>query len=167
MNIPKINNKLTQSKGFTLLEMFLVVVIMAAIGFVAARHYSGVSASNKAHEVLMEVNQIHAAAQLYYQDKKTGATQVSDLINDGYLANNYQLTPWGAEYSLTAPENGKYSITVPNIPSVGLCNIIFNRIQSTINTQAGQSVSNGTASGTSGEIGTATVCTFVTVTYPL
>lgn len=111
MNMRNINNKLTKSKGFTLLEMFLVVVIMAAIGFVAARHYSGVSASNKAHEVVMEVNQIHAAAQLYYQDKKTAATQVSDLINDGYLANNYQLTPWGAEYTLSTPSNGAYTTT--------------------------------------------------------
>lgn len=159
MNMHSINNRFTRSKGFTLLEMFLVVVIMAAIGFVAARHYSGVSASNKAHEVLMEVNQIHAATQLYYQDKKTAATKVDDLIKEGYLANNYQLTPWGAEYTLTAPSGGAYTITVPSIPSVGLCNIIYNRIQSTINTQAGQSATNDGA--TSGN------CSQVVVKYPL
>lgn len=163
MNTMQTSPSLRSSKGFTLLEMFLVVVIMAAIGFVAARHYSGVSASNKAHEVVLEVNQIHAAAALYNQDRKTPATSVAELVSGGYLANDYQKTPWGSDMILGPVSAGSYTITVPEIPSSALCFMIYNRLKATVNTEAGQSVTTG---GGAGEVSSA-VCTQVVATYPL
>ena len=142
------------SKGFTLLEMFLVVAVMAAIGFVAARHYVSVSASSKANETVLAVNHIHAATASYSQDQGKQPSSVTTLVSAGYLASNYEKSPWGGSLSLGAEQNGKYTVSVNTIPTKSLCQMIYNRLKGSINPQSGEAV-NYSGSG----------CSTVVVTY--
>jgi type II secretory pathway pseudopilin PulG len=153
------------SRGFTLLEMFLVVVIMAAIGFVAARHYTSVSASSKASEVVLAVNHIRAATSAYSQDLGKHPDSVMALISSGYLANNYEKSPWGQRYLVGEDKSGKYGITVYNVPSSTLCKMIYNRLKASINPQSGEEVNYWDDSNGQGPAGGAG-CTTVSATYP-
>lgn len=150
-----------KNKGFTLLEMLLVGVIIAVIGGIAARQYGTVSASNKANEAVLAVRTVHAAVSAYKQDKATFPT-LTNLIDDGYLSDNGAKTPWGTTLTLTAPETGTgtYTITVPSVPSTALCQMIYGRINTTKNTKAGENVTGPTGTGAN------VTCTEVKVTYP-
>lgn len=164
MNRMKQPDMIRRTKGFTLLEMFLVLAVMAAIGFVAARHYTNVSASNKANEVVLAVNHIHAATSAYSQDLGKHPDSVMALISSGYLANNYEKSPWGQRYLVGEDKSGKYGITVYNVPSSTLCKMIYNRLKASINPQSGEEVNYWDDSNGQGPAGGAG-CTTVSATY--
>lgn len=162
MTVSRIKHK---NQGFTLLEMFLVIAIIAAIGFIAARHYISVSASNKANEVVLGVNHIHAAISAYSQDQNKFPDSIETLISTGYLANSYEKLPWGQRYFLGQPSSGKYGITVYNVPSTTMCKMIYSRLKASISMQTGERINYWDDSPSGGNKAGGAGCTTVSVTY--
>lgn len=151
-----------RSKGFTLLEMLLVGVIIAVIGAIAARQYGTVSASNKANDTVLAVRTLHASVSAYKQDNGAASfPTITNLTDGGYLSDNGAKTPWGSDLALSATSGaGTYTITVPTVPSTALCQMIYGRLNTTKNTKAGENVTGPSGSGST------VTCTQVVVTYP-
>jgi len=170
MNKIQMSNTQHKCKGFTLLEMFLVIATSAIIILSVMKYYSGTSATTKANNVVNQVNQIRIAIAGYNQDKKAFPDSVDTLVTTGYLASGYEKLPWGEPVVLVSPsqrEGREYSITLFRIPSIALCQIIYNRLKSTLNVQAGESINYWDDSkGTGGPKDPTSGCDTVTVFYP-
>lgn len=158
------------NRGFSLLEMALVVAVMAVIGFIAVRHYQGVSASNKANTTVQIVQHVHAAIVAYSQDRNVYPSSTDTLIKAGYLSNVYRDFPWGQPVLIGTPAgraDNTYAITIYNIPSDAMCRMIYNRIKSSLNTEGGEYVSYwNDREQPHGPVNPEGGCSTVTVFYP-
>ena len=81
----KINNK-----GFTLVELLAVVVIMLAISVIAISSITSAIERNKARQNEAKKKAIVSYAELYYEEHKntsdaSGCIQVIDLYNEGIV----------------------------------------------------------------------------------
>lgn len=165
-------SKKNNSKGFSLLEMALVVAVMAVIGFIAVRHYQGVSAANKANTAVQTVQHVRAAIVAYSQDRNAYPSDVGTLIKAGYLSTVYQDFPWGQRVMVSPPSDRAgtdrtYAITIYNIPSDAMCRMIYNRIKSSLNTEGGEYTNYwNDKAGAGGAMNPEDGCSTVAIYYP-
>ncbi len=72
-------------KGFTLIEILIVVVIVAILAAISVPIYVEYVKSARASDAKSTINAIWQAAQIYYQDKGTYPNTVEDLENEKYI----------------------------------------------------------------------------------
>ena len=72
-------------KGFTLIEMLIVVVIVAILAAISVPIYVEYVKTARASDAKTTINAIWQAAQVYYQDKGEWPATVEDLENEKYL----------------------------------------------------------------------------------
>jgi len=75
----------SKAKGFTLIEILIVVVIVAILAAISVPIYVQYVASARASDAKTTINAVWQAAQVYYQDKGEWPANVDDLQNEGYL----------------------------------------------------------------------------------
>jgi type IV pilus assembly protein PilA len=70
------------NKGFTLVEIMIVVVIIALLAAMAIPAFQKVRKTSQQNTVMNNLRQVNAAAQQYFMEDKSGATTVvgSQLI---------------------------------------------------------------------------------------
>jgi len=96
--------KMKARKGFTLVELVVVVAIIAILTAVAAPRFLSMTESSKVAAVESNCQALRAAASLYMADHGGKAPASADLLNP-YLANPFASlanNPDGATYTIAA-----------------------------------------------------------------
>jgi len=75
----------TSEKGFTLIEILIVVVIVAILAAISVPIYVEYVKSARASDAKTSINAIWQASQVYYQDKGQWPATIDDLENEKYL----------------------------------------------------------------------------------
>lgn len=72
-------------KGFTLIEILIVVVIVAILAAISVPIYVEYVKSARASDAKTTINAVWQAAQVFYQDKGEWPATVEDIQNEKYL----------------------------------------------------------------------------------
>ena len=76
---------MVNKKGFTFVELLVVIVILAVVVLIAVPLVTGVNNSVKNNQRKNTINRIEIAASKYAFDTEETEVFVKDLINKGYL----------------------------------------------------------------------------------
>lgn len=94
-----------KSKGFTLVELMVVVAVIAILAALAMPQFLSASEKAKEAKVKSDISTISNAAQLYMMDKsKDTVPTVEELYKSGYLSDHVK-TPKGTDYTLAKENN--------------------------------------------------------------
>ena len=121
----KIGNQ--HQRGFTLVELIIVMAILALLSGLAMTRYTSVLAKSKMDAHNNNLQMIIHAAQLYYDSNNQAAiADIATLINAGYLKENPR-NPINSQaaYTFTADSTGAYTIA-PGIASLNGSSIFQN-----------------------------------------
>ena len=125
----KIERRLYREAGFTLVEMLLVLVILAALAAIVVPRFSGRSEQAKITAAQTQIASFETALDSFEVDNgyyPKGADGLQDLIDKPsnvtdwrgpYLKQDIPLDPWGNEYIYECP--GKYNEAGYDLMSVG------------------------------------------------
>lgn len=97
--------KSQQQSGFTLLEMSLVLLVMAAIAIPATEGIKQHARKLKLERGSREVVAIQEASLRYYQDNGSWPGNLTTLVSNNYLPAGANVSPWGTTYGLTSVGN--------------------------------------------------------------
>lgn len=108
------------SRGFTLVELLLVLVILALIGGLVLPGIIGKAEGAKVKAAGSQIDRLAMAVESYYLDTGTTPDELSDLVgqssdvdgwNGPYVKTSSLKDPWGREYVYTYPgEHGDFDI---------------------------------------------------------
>jgi prepilin-type N-terminal cleavage/methylation domain-containing protein len=112
-------------KGFTLLEMLLVLIIIVAIILVAGRYYDQASEASKLSDVTSKVRRIIEASYEWVKvaitfdakDPNKNTLSTTTLKDEQLLSPNDDVNPWGGVLKLKSLSTNKIQITIPSIPT--------------------------------------------------
>ncbi|BCV21812.1 prepilin-type N-terminal cleavage/methylation domain-containing protein [Moorella sp. Hama-1] len=93
----KLRAILRNSRGFTLIELMVVVIIIGILAAIAVPQFMGQSDKAKVAKANADLKTIGSAIEMYYtaEGEKPGA--LSNLVAGKYLAS-VPKTPWNGEY---------------------------------------------------------------------
>ena len=104
-------NKLNR-KGFTLVELIAVIVLLSLIMGIGATAISGIIKKNKENDYKLLIDSIKKATESYYHECRyvtyecsdNGSVKLGDLISSGFLKGNDTLDD--GSYTLVNPNTG-------------------------------------------------------------
>jgi prepilin-type N-terminal cleavage/methylation domain-containing protein len=118
MNARK-NNK----KGFSLLELIIVMVVMGTMAIVVVNNTKGSSESGQITSAMQSVSAIQTASMQWFADNGNAFTGVSvgTLVTSKLLGEAFTGTsanPWGGNYSLAVngADAAKADLTITAVP---------------------------------------------------
>ena len=88
---PFIITKTPSSKGFTLVEIMIVVVIIGLLGALAIPAFQKVRSGSQDKAVLNNIRLLAAAADQYYMEKGTGTAAFSMLVGSQAYVKSFNL----------------------------------------------------------------------------
>ena len=109
----------SRSRGFTLVELLLVLVILALIGGLVLPGIIGKAEGAKVKAAASQVSRLSMAVESYYLDTGTTPENLDQLIeeagvggwNGPYVKASSLKDPWGREYVYVYPgEHGDFDI---------------------------------------------------------
>jgi len=113
-------NRAKTQKGFTLVELLLVLVILALIGTVVLPSIIGQAEGAKVKAAAAQINRISMAVESYYLDTGSQPEELQDLVtepgsvagwNGPYIKTALLKDPWGRPYQFRSPgEHGEFDI---------------------------------------------------------
>jgi general secretion pathway protein G len=114
----KISNK--GQRGFTLVELLLVLVILALIAGLVLPGIIGKAESAKAKAASSQISRISMSVESFYLDTGITPSSLDELVNEPsgvtgwngpYIKNTLLKDPWGEPYKFTVPgEHGDFDI---------------------------------------------------------
>jgi general secretion pathway protein G len=121
MNIKKYYKKHSdRQRGFTLVELLLVLVILALIAGLVLPGIIGKAESAKAKAASSQISRISMSVESYYLDTGSTPSSLEDLVNEPpgvagwngpYIKNSLLKDPWGKPYQYRVPgEHGDFDI---------------------------------------------------------
>ncbi len=112
----KLINKLKNRKGFTLIELIVVLAVLAIIMAIAVPRFIGVQTQAKIDADYTTVANIAKAAELYYARNNETVPTIALLKSNGYIeSGSLKLQSTNVvikDMSSTLDENGETVITV-------------------------------------------------------
>ncbi|MEJ8569033.1 type II secretion system major pseudopilin GspG [Elongatibacter sediminis] len=108
-----------RTRGFTLVELLLVLVILALIGGLVLPGIIGKAESAKIKAASSQVSRLSMAVESYYLDTGTTPENLEHLVDDPgedgwngpYVKESSLKDPWGREYEYRLPgEHGEFDI---------------------------------------------------------
>ena len=117
----KITKKLRKSKGFTLVELLIVIIIIGILAGMMMLATGAATDKAEATKIVSNMRNIKAAAVMAYADglqweDMGGAT---DSV-DKYLDQDLLAGSTSPKYELTATASGDVSVEASNFPSTGI-----------------------------------------------
>ncbi len=107
-------------RGFTLVELLLVLVILALIATVVLPSIIGQAEGAKVKAASSQISRISMAVETFYLDTWNTPDSLGGLVNDPgnlagwngpYIRNSLLKDPWGREYQFRNPgEHGEFDI---------------------------------------------------------
>ncbi|MCC6477514.1 prepilin-type N-terminal cleavage/methylation domain-containing protein [bacterium] len=92
-------------KGFTLIEILIVVVIVAILAAISVPIYLEYVESARASDAKTAISSIWQAAQIYYQDRGEYPANVEDLQDNKYVnVSESTLLQWNFSFSGNPPD---------------------------------------------------------------
>lgn len=127
MDLDKMNIKMRKSgpggrntsRGFTLVELLLVLVILALIGGLVLPGIIGKAEGAKVKAAGSQINRLAMAVESYYLDTGTTPDSLEELVtesgvdgwNGPYVKPSSLKDPWGREYVYNYPgEHGDFDL---------------------------------------------------------
>lgn len=118
-----IKGKLNNKKGFTLLELIVVMVIITIIASQVIASFKGASSNGRVASALNSVKAIQTAAMNYYNNNGGSCTGISvaTLVSGNYLPGTFTGTssnPWGGNYTVAvnSNNNAQFNLSMTGIP---------------------------------------------------
>ena len=115
-----LNNKTRSQRGFTLVELLLVLVILALIAGLVLPGIIGKAESAKVRAASSQISRISMSVEAFYLDTGSTPGSLSDLVNEPsgvngwtapYIKNSILTDPWGREYQFRSPgQHGDFDI---------------------------------------------------------
>jgi general secretion pathway protein G len=112
--------KQRKSRGFTLVELLLVLVILALIGGLVLPGIIGKAEGAKVKAAGSQINRLAMAVESYYLDTGETPDSLEDLVNESgdvpgwngpYVKPSSLKDPWGREYVYEYPgEHGDFDL---------------------------------------------------------
>ncbi len=106
------NRSIRSNKGFTLVEIMIVVVIIGLLAAMAIPAFQKVRASSQDKTVLNNMRQLGAAADQYFLEKGTSVVAIADLVGSSSYIKT--LNTVANEHYPTVYNQGE-TITVTNV----------------------------------------------------
>ena len=110
----------TRQRGFTLVELLLVLVILALIGGLVLPRIIGTAERANVRAAKSQIDRIAMAVDNYYLDTGTKPDNLDQLVdepgdvdgwNGPYIRRSILKDPWGKEYEFRNPgEHGDFDI---------------------------------------------------------
>ena len=107
-------------RGFTLVELLLVLVILALIAGLVLPGIIGKAESAKAKAASSQISRISMSVESFYLDTGVAPDSLDDLVNEPsgvsgwngpYIKNSLLKDPWGRPYQFRSPgEHGDFDI---------------------------------------------------------
>lgn len=121
MNFKKCYKKYNNGqRGFTLVELLLVLVILALIAGLVLPGIIGKAESAKAKAASSQISRISMSVESFYLDTGNAPSSLDELVkepagvkgwNGPYIKNALLKDPWGQEYKFRVPgEHGDFDI---------------------------------------------------------
>jgi general secretion pathway protein G len=121
MSFRKLNKKSNgRQRGFTLVELLLVLVILALIAGLVLPGIIGKAESAKAKAASSQISRISMSVESFYLDTGSTPSSLDELVtepsgvtgwNGPYIKNTLLKDPWGEAYKYTVPgEHGDFDI---------------------------------------------------------
>ena len=121
MSFKKLHKKSNgRQRGFTLVELLLVLVILALIAGLVLPGIIGKAESAKAKAASSQISRISMSVESYYLDTGSAPSSLDDLVNEPsgvtgwngpYIKNTLLKDPWGEPYKYAVPgEHGDFDI---------------------------------------------------------
>ena len=99
-------------KGFTLVEILVVVIIIGIMATLVAQNVLGETDKAKLTKVKNDLQQIASAAERFYLDKSRLPESVQELVDEQYLkVSETPKDPWDNEYVIEEGE-GRIRVVV-------------------------------------------------------
>jgi general secretion pathway protein G len=109
-----------RQRGFTLVELLLVLVILALIAGLVLPGIIGKAESAKAKAASSQISRISMSVESFYLDTGITPSSLDELVsepsgvtgwNGPYIKNTLLKDPWGQEYKFRVPgEHGDFDI---------------------------------------------------------
>jgi len=121
MNFKKSYKKYNNGqRGFTLVELLLVLVILALIAGLVLPGIIGKAESAKAKAASSQISRISMSVESFYLDTGNAPSSLDELVNEPagvtgwngpYIKNTLLKDPWGQDYKFRVPgEHGDFDI---------------------------------------------------------
>jgi prepilin-type N-terminal cleavage/methylation domain-containing protein len=111
------NQNQNQDKGFTLVELLIVIVILGILATVTVFAVRGITDRGQANACDVEAKTVLTAAEAYYADNQLVAPSVAILFTDGYLGDNGAAANW----SLAPTVGPGATVTLTALATPGVC----------------------------------------------
>ena len=108
------------ARGFTLVELLLVLVILALIGGLVLPNIIGKAEGAKVKAAGSQISRLAMAVESFYLDTGTTPDNLDDLVNESggvegwngpYVKPSSLKDPWGREYVYNYPgEHGEFDL---------------------------------------------------------
>ena len=109
-----------QQRGFTLVELLLVLVILGLIAGLVLPNVIGKAEGQKSKTAALQVKNLQQRVYEYYMDTNSMPSSLEDLVsepggtdgwNGPYIQKSATKDPWGRDYEMKAPgEHGDIDI---------------------------------------------------------
>lgn len=109
-----------RQRGFTLVELLLVLVILALIAGMVLPGIIGKAESAKAKAAASQISRISMSVESFYLDTGNTPSSLEELVNEPtgvtgwngpYIKNSLLKDPWGQPYQYRVPgEHGDFDI---------------------------------------------------------
>ena len=116
----RLNSSYSRSRGFTLVELLLVLVILALIGGLVLPGIIGKAEGAKVKAAASQVSRLSMAVESFYLDTGETPDSLEDLVqesggvggwNGPYVKPSSLKDPWGRDYVYVYPgEHGDFDI---------------------------------------------------------
>ncbi len=108
-----------RNRGFTLIELMIVVAVIAILSAIAIPAYTGYVTRSKLTEAFSNLSSMSVAMQQYYQDNRTYADVTSASSPDPWPCATANL-PTGKYFSFTCVNQTATTFTLTATPTGGL-----------------------------------------------